>query len=113
MAKYLIDVNLPYRFALWKGEDYVHQYDINDESTDSEIWEYARERSLTIVTKDADFSNRVIRYAPPPKVIHIRTGNLKMQEFFVFINGIWLEVCSLSERHKLVNVFRDRIEAIE
>ena len=50
---------------------------------------------------------------PPPKVIHIRTGNLKMQEFFVFINGIWLEVCSLSERHKLVNVFRDRIEAIE
>lgn len=24
MPRFLIDVNLPYRFALWSGEDYIH-----------------------------------------------------------------------------------------
>jgi hypothetical protein len=33
MAKYLIDVNLPYRFSLWKSDDYIHQIDVNDEWT--------------------------------------------------------------------------------
>ncbi len=28
MPKYLIDVNLPYFFALWNTQDYIHQNDI-------------------------------------------------------------------------------------
>ena len=113
MAKYLIDVNLPYRFSLWKGEDYIHQTDINDEWTDAQIWNYAVENNLTIITKDADFSNRIIFHKPPPRVIHIRFGNIKMREFFTVMTAIWKDVIELSENHKLVNVFRDRIEAIE
>jgi predicted nuclease of predicted toxin-antitoxin system len=113
MAKYLIDVNLPYRFSLWKSDDYVHQTDIDDEWTDSQIWDYARTNDLTIITKDADFSNRIIFHRPPPKVIHIRFGNMKMNDFFLIVTKIWNDVIDLSENHKLVNVFRDRIEAIE
>lgn len=113
MAKYLIDVNLPYRFSFWKGDDYIHQNDINDEWSDTQIWNYAQENNFTIITKDADFSNRIIFHKPPPKVIHIRFGNLKMREFFVVMTAIWNDVIDLSENHKLVNVFRDRIEAIE
>lgn len=60
MAKYLIDVNLPRRSSLWNSDDYIHQYDIADEWTGTQIWNYAKENSLTIVTKDADFSNRII-----------------------------------------------------
>jgi predicted nuclease of predicted toxin-antitoxin system len=113
MAKYLIDVNLPYRFSLWKGDNYVHQTDLGDEWTDMQIWNYAAENNLTIITKDADFSNRIIFHQPPPKVIHIRFGNMKMREFFIITTAIWNDVLDLSESHKLVNVFRDRIEAIE
>ena len=113
MTKYLIDANLPYRFSLWKSDDYIHQYDINDELTDAQIWNQAQENNLTIVTKDADFSNRIIFHTPPPKVIHIRFGNLKMREFFSVMTAIWDDVLELHENHKLVNVFRDRIEAIE
>ena len=29
MAKYLIDVNLPYYFSLWRGPEYVHLKDVN------------------------------------------------------------------------------------
>ena len=25
MAKYLLDVNIPYYFSMWKYEDYIHQ----------------------------------------------------------------------------------------
>ena len=31
MARFLIDANLPYRFALWQGEDYLHVYDLGDD----------------------------------------------------------------------------------
>lgn len=113
MPRFLIDVNLPYHFSLWKGDEYIHQTDIDDEWTDTRIWDYARENDLTIISKDSDFSNRVIFHLPPPKVIHIRLGNLKMREFFASINGVWEDVLDLNKEHKLVTVFRDRIEAIE
>lgn len=109
----MIDVNLPYRFSLWNSEDFIHQINIDDEWTDEQIWNYAKENNLTIITKDADFSNRIIFQEPPPKVIHIRFGNMKMREFYAFLTAIWDDVIDLSETHKLVNVFRDRIEAIE
>ena len=113
MPRFLIDVNLPYHFSLWKGDEYIHQTDIDDEWTDTQIWDYARENELTIISKDSDFSNRVIFHLPPPKVIHIRLGNLKMREFFASINAVWADVLDLNKEHKLVTVFRDRIEAIE
>ena len=113
MAQYLVDVNLPNRFSLWKGKDFVHQINIDDKWTDAQIWSYAGENNLTIITKDADFSNRIIFHKPPPKVIHIRLGNMKMREFFIVMTSVWEDVVSLSADHKLVNVFRDRIEAIE
>ncbi len=113
MPKYLIDVNLPYRFSLWRGEDFLHQRDIDDEWTDQQIWDHAREHSLTIVSKDADFSNYIINRDPPPRVIHIRIGNISMRDFFTLMTAVWSDVCELSDSHKLVNVFRDRIEGIE
>jgi predicted nuclease of predicted toxin-antitoxin system len=50
---------------------------------------------------------------PPPKVIHIRFGNLKMKPFFVVINKLWNTILEMNNGHKLVNVFIDRIEGIE
>lgn len=113
MPKYLIDANLPSRFSLWNSEDFIHQTSIDDEWTDAQIWDFAKENNLTIITKDADFSNRIIFHEPPPRIIHIRFGNMKMREFHKSLSAIWADVINLSETHKLVNVFRDRIEAIE
>lgn len=113
MAKYLIDANLPYYFSLWRNIDFIHQYDLSDCSTDQEIWNYAKLNNLIIVTKDADFTNLILYKLPPPKVIHLRVGNMKIKEFNNFINSIWPEVEKLVNNHKLVNVFLDRIEGIE
>jgi predicted nuclease of predicted toxin-antitoxin system len=111
--KYLIDANLPRYFSLWNTDEFIHQSEIEDTWTDEQIWKYATENDLTIVTKDADFSNKIIFHQPPPKVIHIRFGNMKMRDFFTVMTTVWQDTVELSETHKLVNVFRDRIEGIE
>ncbi len=113
MTKYLIDVNLPYHFVNWHGNDYMHLKDIDSRMPDKEIWEYARINGLTIVTKDVDFADRIVIHTPPPKVIHFKIGNLKMNLFHDFITKHWQNIIKLNEQYKLVNVYIDRIEGID
>ncbi|MGV3585659.1 MAG: DUF5615 family PIN-like protein [Adhaeribacter sp.] len=112
MAQFLVDANLPYYFSLWHNEQFIHQIDLGDSWTDEQIWEYAKENNLTIITKDADFSNRILLKEPPPKVIHMRIGNLKMRDFFLLITKVWEQIKVLNKDYKLVNVFQDRLEGI-
>lgn len=112
MVEYLIDVNLPKMFEFWAAENFLHVFDLDDEWSDSKIWEYAKSNGLTIITKDADFSNRIISSEPPPKVIHFRTGNMKMAEFHDFIKTHWQTILESAKNHKLVNVYRDKIISI-
>lgn len=113
MPKFLIDVNLPYYFSLWNSKEFIHQKDINDEWSDEEIWDYARENNLTIITKDSDFSIKSLLSAPPPKVIHIRIGNVSMHEFFLILTRCWSTVYEMNKKYKLVNVFKDHVEGIQ
>jgi len=112
MTKYLIDVNLPRHIPLWENQEFIHQVDINDEWSDQEIWKYAKENSLTIVSKDSDFSNRMMAASPPPRVIPFRIGNMRLRQFISFIALRWNKIQELSDQHKLVAVYLERIEAI-
>ncbi|MEK7432604.1 MAG: DUF5615 family PIN-like protein [Cyanobacteriota bacterium] len=112
MTKFLIDVNLPYYFSLWNNEDFIHQKNIDDSWADEKIWEYSKINNLTIITKDSDFSNKILFKKPPPKVIHIRFGNMRMNDFFITLGNLWPEILELNKEFKLVNVFKDRIEGI-
>ncbi|MBI4318573.1 MAG: DUF5615 family PIN-like protein [Chloroflexi bacterium] len=42
---------------------------------DEQVWQYARERGLAIVSKDNDFRQISFLYGPPPKVIWLSVGN--------------------------------------
>jgi len=44
-------------------------------STDSLIWNYARENGFAIVSKDSGFHERSLIHGHPPKVIWIQSGN--------------------------------------
>ena len=112
MIEFLVDVNLPYKLKLWHNERFQHVKEINDEWSDSRIWQYAKQNSLTIITKDADFSNRIITSKPPPKVIHLKIGNMRLAEFRKFIFKNWDEIQRLSTDHKLVDVYIDRLMGI-
>ncbi len=112
MAKYLIDVNLPRFFSLWNTPEYAFVANIDDEMKDSEVWAYAMEHSMTIVSKDADFRELILASEPPPRFIHIKLGNMKMAEFHTKLSSLWDDVCDMSDRYKLVVVYPDRIEGI-
>lgn len=95
MQRFLIDVNLPYRFSLWSGDDCVHVRDIGETWTDTQIWQYARDRNMVIVSKDADFSDRVMVSVPPPQVVHIRLGNMYLRDLHRLLDSLWPRVVQL------------------
>lgn len=112
MPRFLIDVNLPYRFSLWRGDDFVHVRDIDDRLKDRQVWEYARERDMVIVSKDADFSNLVMSSSPPPRVVHVRLGNMRMREFHAVLHRYWPWVVANISRFRLIRIYPERIEGI-
>ncbi|HWB52837.1 MAG TPA: DUF5615 family PIN-like protein [Tepidisphaeraceae bacterium] len=112
MARFLIDVNLPYRFSFWHGTDYVHMHDLGDEWTDQQIWEYARENDLVIVSKDADFSDRIMLSSPPPRVVHVRLGNMKLRQLRQALAKHWPWVEENIHRFRLVQIYRDKVEGV-
>jgi predicted nuclease of predicted toxin-antitoxin system len=49
---------------------------------------------------------------PPPAVIHVRLGNMRLRELRSRLAVAWPKAAQLSETHCLVQVFHDRIEAV-
>jgi predicted nuclease of predicted toxin-antitoxin system len=47
----------------------------------------------------------------PPKVVHLRFGNMRKKEFHSFLGNVWMEIEALVITHKLINVYLDQIEA--
>ena len=112
MPRFLIDANLPRLFSQWNTKEYVHQHDLDPTRHDQAIWEYAKAEGLTIISKDSDFSSRILLSEPPPKVIHIRLGNMNMRRFHEAIVRCWPDVLLMNDTHKLVIVHMDRIEGV-
>src|ERR1044071_6457430 len=42
MARFLIDVNLPNYFSLWRTQDFLYVRDIDDTWTDTQVWSFAK-----------------------------------------------------------------------
>ena len=46
-----------------------------EQATDREVWEYARDHDLIVVSKDSDFRQLAFLHGAPPKVVWLRVGN--------------------------------------
>ena len=79
--------------------------------SDTTIWNYGRQHGLAIVSKDADFSARIMLAVPPPWIVHLRFGNLRRKDFHALLAKMWPHVQALLPAHKLVCVYADRIES--
>ena len=112
MKGYLFDENLPKRLRFSPKLPIVSASKIGKQPTDSQIWEFARKHDLVIVSKDADFSDRIITNSPPPRVVYLRFGNLRKDEFHALLARVWPQIETLLKSHKLVNVYSDRLEGI-
>jgi predicted nuclease of predicted toxin-antitoxin system len=78
--KLLFDQNLSRKLVIQLADvfsDSSHvQFHGFAETSDTEIWEFARTQNFCIVTQDADFAERSRLYGSPPKVIWLRCGNV-------------------------------------
>ena len=92
MNGFLFDENLPQHIEVDTPNKIMHVLDLGKSLTDTEIWNYAKHNHLTIVTKDTDFSDRIVISKPPPKVVHFRFGNMRKKEFFLFVKKIGLKL---------------------
>jgi predicted nuclease of predicted toxin-antitoxin system len=109
--RYLVDENLP--ASLHSVVAHVtHVSNLGQRLTDTEIWNHAVKHNLVIDTKDADFADRMMANDPPPQVVHLRIGNMRLHELTSFINSVWPTVESMLFTNKLIGVYPDRIEAI-
>lgn len=111
MKGILLDENLPRRLTFVPSLPVIHSIDLGAQLTDSQLWDRAKADNLVIVTKDADFSDRILVSSPPPWIVHLRFGNMKRSDFHCFLALVWPRVEVLLPSHKLVCVYADRIEA--
>jgi predicted nuclease of predicted toxin-antitoxin system len=78
-VKLLLDENLSDRIIprvidLYPNSQHVKALALTNTS-DAEIWDYAKLNGFVIVSKDADFHQRSLLYGHPPKFIFLRIGN--------------------------------------
>ena len=76
MTKYLLDENLSRRLVEKLTPLFIH---VSSEglinSFDTEIWQFAKNGKIVIITKDNDFIDMSHLYGCPPKVIKLNCGN--------------------------------------
>ena len=112
MKGFLFDENTPRRLTFSPGLPVCHSKDLGHSPSDTEIWNYASLKELVIVSKDADFSNRIMLSNPPPWIVRLRFGNMRKKAFHACLEKAWPSIESLLPAHKLINVFENRIEGI-
>jgi predicted nuclease of predicted toxin-antitoxin system len=108
---FLLDENPPARLTFTPSLPVTHAQELGGNPTDSQLWAHARAHQLVIVTKDADFSDRILVSNPPPWIVHLRFGNMRRSEFHRFLASVWMQVETFLPANKLVCVYADRIEA--
>ena len=112
MKGWLLDQNLPARLAFTPALPIIPAASLGRSPTDSVLWDHARKHEPAIVSKDADFPDRIILQTPPPWVVHLRFGNLRRRRFHAVLARAWPQVEALLPAHKLVNVYEDHVEGI-
>jgi predicted nuclease of predicted toxin-antitoxin system len=110
--KYLIDENLPDALEVWSSKEFLHVTKIFKSIPDKEIWKYALENNLIILTKDSDFHERILYRSPPPKVILFRLGNTSIPYLESFLEEYWTEIEEQINFVKLLIVYKNRIEGL-
>jgi|SRR5665647_1147122 len=109
MITYLIDENMPL-LPFWNKESFIHVIDLPFINLDSDIWDYALKNRLVIVTKDSDFYYRYLSSNNNPKIVWIRTGNLKKNIFIQLIENVWNDIEEMLLSSSFIIINEDKIE---
>jgi predicted nuclease of predicted toxin-antitoxin system len=113
VIRFLIDENLPATLAASLTVPCMHATDLGGQPTDAALWEHAARDGWVILTKDADFFDRLTLQGPPPKVVWVRTGNLRRTALEDQLAANLPFILRLLTEADLVEVHPDRIETFK
>lgn len=113
MLRFLIDENLPATLAAKIPVPCMYATDLGDQPADDALWRHARDNGWIILTKDADFFNQLTLHGAPPKVVWLRTGNLRRGALDAMLVSRMSQIISLSPLADLVEVYDDRLESFK
>jgi len=92
-VKFLVDNQLPSalsRYLSSRGFDCVHVEDFGlSQASDIEIWRYAGENELVIVSKDEDFVYLANASKSKAKLVWVRLGNCRTVALLAAIDRAW------------------------
>ena len=111
--KFLVDENLPHHLKIWHSDDFLHVTKISKSIPDKDIWKFALDNNLIILTKDSDFHERILYRNPPPKIILFRLGNTSTSFLESFLFQHWRNIQEQIQFVKLLIIFRDKIEGLK
>ncbi len=82
--RFLFDQNISHRILdklpdLFEGSTSIKKEGLIN-APDKTIWDFAKRENFVIVTQDSDFNDLTALNGFPPKIIWIRSGNLKTDE---------------------------------
>jgi predicted nuclease of predicted toxin-antitoxin system len=83
-VKLLFDENLSPKLsvrlaALYPDSTHVSRVGL-ERADDASVWQYARDHSFSVVTKDAAFEEISLRLGSPPKLVWLRRGNCSVDD---------------------------------
>jgi predicted nuclease of predicted toxin-antitoxin system len=107
--KFLVDAQLPPALARVlesHGHDAKHVMDINMHAdNDTEIWDYALDQDMAVVTKDEDFVHRFSQGGASPVIVWLRIGNTSRRALLQWFEPLLPQVVALMEQgERLVEV---------
>lgn len=92
MKGFLFDEHLPAKTQFTPSLPVISVTVLSESISDTQIWQYAKQNDFVIVTKDVDFSDRLMLDPSPPKVVHLRFGNMRRRAFHAFLATAWPKI---------------------
>ena len=94
--KFLIDNQLPIalsRFLASRGCDCQHVEDAGlGKASDTEIWRYANENELVVISKDEDFFYLASGEETKARLVWVRFGNCRTSVLLAAVERLWPRV---------------------
>jgi len=95
-VRVLVDSQLPAaltRFLAAQGVECQHVHDVGlAQSSDSEVWQFAAERQMVIISKDEDFFHLTARSGSALQLIWVRLGNCRTRALLAAFEAAWPRV---------------------
>lgn len=111
--KFVVDAQLPPALARALREAGYDAQAVRElglrEAEDSVIWDYALANHTAVITKDQDFSERLLVSRSAPVIVWLRIGNTSTSALLAWLLPLWPEVMSRIESGDNLVEVREKI----